>query len=132
MMASPRVRIRIALALLVVTVIAVACTPGGSVSLVTAPPRPATTGVPDTGPITLTVWDQESGQVGKVWDQLNAEFEQKYPNVTVKRVNRDFGELKTLLSLAMSGPNGPDVVEANQGWPDMGHLVKAGLLLPIW
>jgi len=31
----------------------------------------------------------------------------------------------------MSGPHGPDVVEANQGWPDMGHLVKAGLLLPL-
>ena len=130
-MASSSVRIKIALAILVASVVAVGCTPGGSVSQATAPPAPAVTGVPDTGPITLTVWDQESGQVSKVWDQLNAEFEQKYPNVTIKRVNRDFGELKTLLALAMSGPHGPDVVEANQGWPDMGHLVKAGLLLPL-
>jgi len=128
---SSSVRIKIALAILVASVVAVGCTPGGSVSQATAPPAPAVTGVPDTGPITLTVWDQESGQVSKVWDQLNAEFEQKYPNVTIKRVNRDFGELKTLLALAMSGPHGPDVVEANQGWPDMGHLVKAGLLLPL-
>jgi raffinose/stachyose/melibiose transport system substrate-binding protein len=125
------VRIKIALAIVFAAVVAVACTPGGSVSQATAPPAPAVTGVPDTGPITLTVWDQESGQVGKIWDQLNAEFQQKYPNVTIKRVNRDFGELKTLLALAMSGPHGPDVVEANQGWPDMGHLVKAGLLLPL-
>ena len=130
-MASSSVRIKIALAILVASVVAVGCTPGGSVSQATAPPAPAVTGVPDTGPITLTVWDQESGQVSKVWDQLNAEFEQKYPSVTIKRVNRDFGELKTLLALAMSGPHGPDVVEANQGWPDMGHLVKAGLLLPL-
>ena len=130
-MASSSVRIKIALAILVASVVAVGCTPGGSVSQATAPPAPAVTGVPDTGPITLTVWDQESGQVSKVWDQLNAEFEQKYPNVTIKRVNRDFGELKTLLALAMSGPHGPDVVEANQGWPDMGHLVKGGLLLPL-
>ena len=130
-MTSSSVRIKIALAILVASVVAVGCTPGGSVSQATAPPAPAVTGVPDTGPITLTVWDQESGQVSKVWDQLNAEFEQKYPNVTIKRVNRDFGELKTLLALAMSGPHGPDVVEANQGWPDMGHLVKAGLLLPL-
>jgi len=128
---SSSVGIKIALAILVASVVAVGCTPGGSVSQATAPPAPAVTGVPDTGPITLTVWDQESGQVSKVWDQLNAEFEQKYPNVTIKRVNRDFGELKTLLALAMSGPHGPDVVEANQGWPDMGHLVKAGLLLPL-
>jgi raffinose/stachyose/melibiose transport system substrate-binding protein len=129
--ASSGVRIKIALAVLAAAMVTVACTPGGSVSQATAPPAPAVTGVPDTGPITLTVWDQESGQVSKVWDQLNAEFEQTYPNVTIKRINRDFGELKTLLGLAMSGPNGPDVVEANQGWPDMGHLVKAGLLLPL-
>jgi len=129
--ASSGVRIKIALAVVVTAVVAAACTPGGSVSQATAPPAPAVTGVPDTGPITLTVWDQESGQVSKVWEQLNAEFEQTYPNVTIKRVNRDFGELKTLLALAMSGPHGPDVVEANQGWPDMGHLVKAGLLLPL-
>ena len=51
--------------------------------------------------------------------------------MTVKRVKRDFGELKTLLKLAISGPNPPDVVEVNQGWPDMGRLVKAGLLLPL-
>jgi raffinose/stachyose/melibiose transport system substrate-binding protein len=87
--------------------------------------------VPDTGPITITVWDQESGQTSRIWDQLNAGFEARYPNVTVKRVKRDFGELKTLLRLAITGPHPPDVVEVNQGWPDMGQLVKAGLLLPL-
>jgi raffinose/stachyose/melibiose transport system substrate-binding protein len=115
----------------VVTFAAVACTPGGSTEQASAPPAPASTGVTATEPITITVWDQEYGQVGRVWDKLNAEFEQEYPNVTVKRVKRDFGELKTLLKLAISGPNPPDVVEVNQGWPDMGQLVKAGLLLPL-
>jgi raffinose/stachyose/melibiose transport system substrate-binding protein len=98
---------------------------------VTAPSAPASTGVTETEPFTLTVWDQEVGKVSKVWDQLNAEFEAANPNVTINRVNRDFGQLKTLLRLALSGPEGPDVVEANQGWPDMGQLVKAGLLLPL-
>ncbi len=130
MVASPA-RIRIVLTVAVAAIVAASCTPGGSVSTPTAPSAPAQTGVPNTGPITLTVWDQESGQVGKIWDQLNAEFETKYPNVTIKRVNRDFGELKSLLRLAISSPNGPDVVEANQGWPDMGALVKGGLLLPL-
>ena len=108
-----------------------ACTPGGEVQRASAPPAPATTGVPSGEPITLTVWDQESGQVGKIWDRLNDEFEQRYPNVTVNRVKRDFNELKTLLRLAISGPHPPDIVEVNQGWPDMGQLVKAGLLLPL-
>lgn len=125
------VRGRILLALSVVAILAAACTPGGKVTQASLPPPPASTGVTETGPVTLTVWDQESGQVSKVWDQLNAEFEQTYPNVTIKRVNRDFGELKTLLKLAISGPKAPDVVEANQGWPDMGGLVKAGLLVPL-
>ncbi len=109
----------------------VSCTPGALTGPATAPPAPATTGVTETGPLTLTVWDQESGQVSKIWDELNTEFEQKYPNVTINRVNRDFGELKTLLKLAISGPDPPDVVEANQGWPDLGQLVKAGLLIPL-
>ena len=117
--------------LAVAALVVAACTPGATVDRPSAPPAPATTGVPDTGPITLTVWDQEYGQVGRIWDQLNTEFEQRYPNVTVKRVKRDFGELKTLLKLAISGPHPPDVIEVNQGWPDMGQLVKAGLLLPL-
>jgi raffinose/stachyose/melibiose transport system substrate-binding protein len=110
---------------------AAACTPGGATHQATAPPAPAKTGVTETGPITLTVWDQEYGRVGRVWDQLNSEFEQRYPNVTLDRVKRDFGELKTLLRLAITGPHAPDIVEVNQGWPDMGQLVKAGLLLPL-
>ena len=124
-------RVRLLLVVGVAALVAVACAPGGAVSQATAPPAPAKTGVTETEPITLTVWDQETGQVSKIWDQLNAEFEDQYPNVTIKRVNRDFGELKSLLRLAISSPNGPDVVEANQGWPDMGALVKAGLLLPL-
>jgi raffinose/stachyose/melibiose transport system substrate-binding protein len=124
-------RLAIATISLVAVTVAAACTPGGTVKQASAPPAPATTGVPDTGPITLTVWDQESGQVSRIWDQLNTEFEAKYPNVTVNRVKRDFSELKTLLRLAISGPHPPDIVEVNQGWPDMGQLVKAGLLLPL-
>lgn len=122
---------RIVTGLAVAGVLAMACTPGASTEQPSPPPPPATTGVTETGPITLTVWDQECCQVSKVWDQLNAEFEERYPNVTIKRVNRDFGELKALLRLAIAGPKGPDVVEVNQGWPDMGQLVKAGLLLPL-
>jgi raffinose/stachyose/melibiose transport system substrate-binding protein len=128
---APRVGARILSLIALAALVAAACTPGGTTHPASAPPAPATTGVPDTGPITLTIWDQECCQVGKVWDQLNAGFEQQYPNVTVQRVKRDFGELKTLLKLAISGPHPPDVVEVNQGWPDMGQLVKAGLLLPL-
>jgi raffinose/stachyose/melibiose transport system substrate-binding protein len=107
------------------------CTPGSPAREAKAPPKPARTGVTEKGPVTLTVWDQESGQVSRTWNDLIKGFEQKYPNVTVRRVERSFGDLKALLKLALSGPHAPDVVEANQGWPDMGEMVKAGLLLPL-
>lgn len=124
-------RARILVALAVVVVVAAACTPGKPTTSSTAAPSPASSGIGDLGPVTLTVWDQETGKVGKAWDQLNAEFHAKYPNVTIDRVTKSFGDLKTSLKLALAGPNPPDVVEANQGLPDMGQMVKAGLLRPL-
>src|SRR5881409_4056962 len=97
-------RVRVVLVAFLVFV-GMACTPGGKTPQVSVPPPPASTGVTETGPITLTVWDQESGEASRVWDRLNAEFEQTYPNVTVVRVKRDFDELKTLLRLALTGPH---------------------------
>lgn len=93
------------------------------------------TGVPDpseAGNVTLRVWDQETrgGTNGEI-EQLNREFQEKYPNVTIKRTSRSFSDLKTTLKLALSGNNPPDVVQANQGYPDMVSFVRAGLLLPL-
>ncbi|PGH47730.1 extracellular solute-binding protein [Streptomyces sp. Ru87] len=117
--------------------LASACVPGtdGSGAAVGAGPGAGATGVPDpakAGKVTLTVWDQEirGGQNAEI-ERLNREFQEKYPNVTIKRVARSFDDLKTTLKLAMSGNNPPDIVQANQGYPDMVAFVKAGLLLPL-
>ena len=84
------------------------------------------------GDVTLTVWDQEvrGGQAAQI-KRLNAAFQEQYPNVTIKRVARSFEDLNKTLKLAVSGPNPPDVVQANQGRPVMGTLVKGGLLEPL-
>jgi raffinose/stachyose/melibiose transport system substrate-binding protein len=84
------------------------------------------------GNVTLTVWDQEvrGGQRRQI-AQLNDEFMQRYPNVTIKRVAKSFTDLNTTLKLAVSGDKAPDVVQANQGRPTMGQLVKGGLLRPL-
>jgi raffinose/stachyose/melibiose transport system substrate-binding protein len=88
--------------------------------------------VAKAGDVTLTVWDQEvRGGQAKQIKQLNAAFQQKYPNVTIKRVAKSFTDLQTTLKLAVSGNKAPDVVEANQGRPIMGQLVKGGLLKPL-
>jgi raffinose/stachyose/melibiose transport system substrate-binding protein len=84
------------------------------------------------GPVTLTVWDQEvRGGQNKQMKQLIEEFQQKYPNVTIKRVAKSFDDLQKTIKLAVSSSKAPDVVEANQGRPIMGELVKAGLLRPL-
>ena len=84
------------------------------------------------GDVTLTVWDQEvrGGQAAQI-KRLNKAFQKKYPNVKIKRVARSFEDLNKTLKLAVSGPQAPDVVEANQGRPVMGTLVKGGLLRPL-
>jgi len=88
--------------------------------------------VSKAGNVTLTVWDQEvrGGQRRQI-AQLNDEFMQRYPNVTIKRVAKSFTDLNTTLKLAVSSDKAPDVVQANQGRPVMGQLVKGGLLRPL-
>jgi raffinose/stachyose/melibiose transport system substrate-binding protein len=88
--------------------------------------------VSKAGNVTLTVWDQEvrGGQRRQI-SQLNAEFHKRYPNVTIKRVAKSFTDLNTTLKLAVSSDKAPDVVQANQGRPTMGQLVKGGLLRPL-
>jgi raffinose/stachyose/melibiose transport system substrate-binding protein len=84
------------------------------------------------GNVTLTVWDQEvrGGQARQI-KRLNRAFEQRYPNVAIRRVARSFNDLNQTLKLAVSGDRAPDVVQANQGRPVMGQLVRGGLLRPL-
>jgi raffinose/stachyose/melibiose transport system substrate-binding protein len=88
--------------------------------------------VAKAGNVTLTVWDQEvrGGQRRQI-AELNDAFMKRYPNVTIKRVAKSFTDLNTTLKLAVSGDKAPDVVQANQGRPTMGQLVKGGLLRPL-
>src|SRR3954451_18965297 len=88
--------------------------------------------VAKAGNVTLTVWDQEvrGGQNAQI-KRLNAAFQAKYPNVKIKRVAKSFEDTQATLKLAVSSNKAPDVVEANQGRPQMGEMVKGGLLKPL-
>lgn len=132
-----RVRRRAVPALLTagVALLASACVPGTDGSQAYGPGGGPAVAVPNpakAGKVTLTVWDQEirGGTNGEL-EQLNKEFQRKYPNVRIKRVARSFNDLKTTLKLAVSGNNPPDVIQANQGYPDMVSFVRAGLLAPL-
>jgi len=81
---------------------------------------------------TLLVWDQEvRGGQNATMNALNKAFMKKYPTIKINRVAKSFTDLQKTLKLAASGPNPPDVVEANNGYSAMGPLVKANLLLPL-
>ncbi|WP_420000226.1 extracellular solute-binding protein [Streptomyces boninensis] len=115
--------------------LAAGCVPGTDGSMAGKSADGGATAVPDpadAGKVTLTVWDQEvRGGTSAELEELNREFEKKYPNVRIKRVARSFTDLKTTLKLAISGNKPPDVVQANQGYPDMVAFVQAGLLRPL-
>jgi len=88
------------------------------------------TDISDVGDYTLTVWDQEvRGGQNEQMEQLNAAFEEKYPNITINRVSQSFDDLQTTLRLALTGDDAPDVVEANNGRNMMGQFVSAGQLV---
>jgi raffinose/stachyose/melibiose transport system substrate-binding protein len=82
--------------------------------------------------VTLLVWDQEvRGGQNAAMKALNAAFQKRYPDIKINRVAKSFTDLQTTLKLAASGPNPPDVVEANNGYSAMGPLVQAKLLLSL-
>lgn len=112
-----------------------ACAPGGGSD---KPSSGATSAaavskdVAAAGDVTLTVWDVNTEGAGsETQDALNAAFTKKYPNVTIKRVARTFSDIKTTLGLALDSADAPDVVQANQGYPDMGTFVSGSLLRPL-
>lgn len=118
--------------LTLLTLVACSANPGGEKQDKAATQPAVSTGVTETGPVTLVVWDMYSDTPGKeLVDELNRDFEAKYPNVTIKRVVKSFNDYFATLKLGLSGSKAPDVAVGNQGWAADGPLVKAGLLLPL-
>jgi raffinose/stachyose/melibiose transport system substrate-binding protein len=131
------IRRSLALLLFAAALVAGCGTPGGDSSdnnkkADEAKKNSAKVDVAKAGDVTLTIWDQEvRGGQKKQITRLNEAFMSTYPNVKIKRVSKSFTDLQTTLKLAVSGPNAPDIVEANQGRQVMGQLVKGGLLKPL-
>ena len=81
---------------------------------------------------TLVVWDQEvRGGQNEQMEQLNAAFEDAYPNITIDRTSVSNDDLTTTLGLALSGSDAPDVTQVNNSRSQMGRYVAAGQLLDL-
>jgi raffinose/stachyose/melibiose transport system substrate-binding protein len=124
-------------ALILIALAAAGCSPGGDGEDTAGKAEQARESskridVAKAGDVTLTVWDQQvRGGERKQIERLNRAFQERYPNITIKRVAKSTEDLNTTLPLAVSGDKAPDVVQANQGWSVMGQLVKGGLLRPL-
>lgn len=81
---------------------------------------------------TLKEWDLSNRPaVSAVQEQLNQEFMEAHPGVTIERNVVSFDDLIATVQLALASNDSPDVAMVNQGAPDMGEAVKAGLIMPL-
>ncbi|MFF4258683.1 ABC transporter substrate-binding protein [Streptomyces sp. NPDC001663] len=84
------------------------------------------------GKVTLNVLDTFSGGTDNAWmASVVKAFEEKYPNITIKRTPMAWGDAMAALPLKLKSDNPPDIVPANNGWQSMGTLVRGGLLLNL-
>ena len=91
-----------------------------------------TDGFDKLGPVTLKVISGEgSGGPREALKELTAQFEEKYPNVTVDLSFRDTASWFKQAKLVAASDKPPDVFAGNQGYQVDGELVKAGLILPL-
>jgi raffinose/stachyose/melibiose transport system substrate-binding protein len=132
MMIHMHPRLFVALACLTAVLAVSGCgTPGASGGSVSQPSGAVSTGFDTTKQVTLTMWDTENSPgPSKAEDELIRQFEQKYPNVSVKRVVKEFNSYMDTIKLAASSSDAPDVFQGNEGSVDR-TLVKAHLIVPL-
>jgi len=130
----PPVRLLAATMAAAVLALTGACAPGTGTTPAetTASSGKVETDASKLGDVTLTVWDQEvrGGQNDEI-EALNKAFQEKYPNITIKRNAQSFDDLGKTLRLALSGPDAPDVVESNNARNQMGAFVEAKQIVSL-
>lgn len=82
---------------------------------------------------TLTIWDYETDEsaMGKGWAKAIEIFQQKFPNVTVKKQPQVFEQIQKNAKIVLAGDSVPDVMEYNKGNATAGVLASQELITPI-
>lgn len=76
----------------------------------------------------LVIWDWQSESWGETLEELNQQFLDDHPGVTIERVVQPFDEYNQLVTAANSGRSGPDVLML---LPGGGTLNFASALTPL-
>lgn len=122
---------RLLWALVACAALATACGSPGASGGGSAASGPAGTSFDTSKKVTITLWDTENSPgPSKALNDLIAQFEKKYPNVTVKRTVKNFDDYMATIKLAASSNDAPDVFQGNEGSVDQ-ELVKAHLIIPL-
>ncbi|TKI05233.1 extracellular solute-binding protein [Martelella alba] len=84
------------------------------------------------GAVTLSEWDiyNYPGQTEAMDAGIKA-FSAQNPGITLQRSVHSFDDTRIPLKLALTGGDGPQIAQVNQGGGDMGSLVKDNLLRPL-
>jgi raffinose/stachyose/melibiose transport system substrate-binding protein len=92
-----------------------------------------TSGFEKLGKITLTAWSYDNQDPGlePVLKELSQKFHEKYPNVTVNLVFKDFNSLVNTVPRALAGDKAPDITEGNQGFQTDAALVRSKLIISL-
>lgn len=112
----------------------VGCAPGASAPTTGDSTHKVVTDPKKMGKVTITILDaftDNSSQIGKWINGVDASFMKKYPNITVQRKPENSGDINTSLRLRLADASTPDIVPANQGWQGVGDLGASGLLLNL-
>ena len=95
-----------------------ACAPGSgdnaSGETASKAPSEISTDPASLGDVELKVWDQEvRGSQNDALEALNKAFQEKYPNIKIKRTSQSNDDLQQQIALALSGNDVPDVAQVN-------------------
>jgi len=92
---------------------------------------PVVTDPAKIGKVTLTEVDFWQGAEGQWMEDSIKAFEEKYPDITVKRTVKDWSAIMDTLTLRLDEDGAPDVVTVNNGWQSMGRLAQGGLIVNL-
>jgi raffinose/stachyose/melibiose transport system substrate-binding protein len=106
----------------------VACQPSAPAPTEPTEEPPAEAAPPEEQRV-LKVWHYEVGNaMGVSWEAAMAEFEEKYPDVTVEFEEKTFEQIQQTARMILSSDDVPDAMEINKGNATAGLYSKEGLL----
>ncbi|WP_427891502.1 ABC transporter substrate-binding protein [Kribbella sp. GL6] len=107
------------------------CAPQGTKASTAVSTPAKSIDVASAGTVTLSMLDWWSGDAAQWVANAVKAFQQKYPNVTIKRTSVDWGQLTQTANLRLKEKNPPDIITVNNGWQSLGTLSKAGLVMNL-